>query len=218
MRMFNWRVLLPAALASLALGAAGTLADSGPQQPSNDAQASLTPAPAPKPTVVYTRYIRPARVLHLKTHFTPWSEPTVAQVHQIIDIESARAHISSIGLTNRIRCESGFSWSVPNGKYVGLGQFANETFYRGMGSIGSRIVRYVSTRWRALRVVRIQRYSDGTIEHKPRWRVRQRIIHIHIGVIPRYPPRTHGWAQVRIMSEAIANRSAVHNSEWSCST
>lgn len=213
MRMFHRRVLLLVLLASLAPEAAGTMADQGPQQLANASASS-----APKPTVVYTRYIRPARVLHIKTHFTPWAEPTVAQVYTIINIEAARAHISVFGLIHRISCESGFRWWAANGQYHGLGQFAQSTFNRGVLSIGSRRVYYVTTRWRAVRVKRIRGFSDGTTKIVPRWRIRQRIIHIHNGTLPRFPALTDGWTQVRVMAEAIAGRSAVHNSEWQCST
>lgn len=213
MRKFHWWALLPVALAGLALGVAGTQADSqGPPQQTNTETVQSS-----KPTIVSTKYIRPARVLHMRTRFAPWTQPTASQVHQIIAIEAAREGISTSGLTNRISCESGFDWRAVNGQYEGLGQFANETFYRGFGTIGSRLVHYVTTRTRVLRVMRVRIYSNGKVVRRPRWRVRQRVIHLHIGHLSPHPVRTDGWAQVRIMSEAIAGHSAVRSSEWQCS-
>lgn len=180
---------------------------------------TTTPAEAAaKPTVVSTKYIRPKRVLRIKTKFTPWSQPTVSQVYKIIDIEAARWGVSAAGLHNRIRCESTYNWAASNGQYQGLGQFAPSTFARGVSTLGSRRVSYVKSRVRVQRVVRVRTFSDGRVARAKRWRVHQRIIHRFVGRIPQSPNLTHGWAQVRIMAQAIAGRSAVNNSEWECST
>lgn len=180
------------------------------------ATAQQPPEPAAHIAVVSTTYVHPKRVRFITTAFEPWSTPTPAQVRTIIAVEAAKWGASAGGLANRIGCESGFDWNAVNGQYSGLGQFASSTFYRGMSSIGTRKVRLVTRRERVKRVRRLDTMSDGTIRGTPRWAVRQRIVHIYSGKIPASPPPTHGWAQVRIMAQALTGRSAVSNSEWQC--
>lgn len=178
---------------------------------------AATTAAVPTPTVVARQYVRPKRARILSTRFEPWSRPSPAQVRTIIAVEAARAGVQASALARRISCESGFRWWASNGQYDGLGQFASETFYRGMTSIGTRRVRLVTRRARVKRVRRVDTLSDGTVRATWRWPVQQRVVHVYRGTIPKTPPKTHGWAQVRIMAQALAGRSAVSNSEWDCS-
>jgi hypothetical protein len=116
----------------------------------------------------------------------------------------------------RIACESGFRWAAGNGPYRGLLQFHASTFYRGMSSIRDRRVRLVRQRVRTVRATRVVRYSDGTVKRRRGRRVKQRVIHVYEGRIPRRPEMTHTWAQVRIGAQAISGRSAVRSGEWGC--
>lgn len=166
----------------------------------------------------------PKRVRVIRSAFQPWAEPTPEQAHRIVEIEAAREGISQAGLESRIRCESGWKWdnefpvyhAIKSDGHYGLGQFMVETFGRGMSTIGSRRVELHSRSERPAKAETVVTYSDGTTKVR-RWRVRQVILHIMRGMIPRDPPLEHGWAQVRIMAEALAGRSAVSNGEWSCS-
>jgi hypothetical protein len=177
--------------------------------------AQVAPETAPAP-IITKRYVYPPKSRIISTTFQPWSRPTPTQVRQIIAMEAARYGAPLAGLVRRISCESGMRWWAKNGQYLGLGQFATSTFYRGMSTIKSRVVRLVKRRERAKRVLRIDNLADGTVRASWRWPIRQRVIHVYHGVIPRRPPVTHGWAQIRIMAQALVGRSAVHNSEWEC--
>lgn len=174
------------------------------------------PPPAPLPRLVRSRFLRPAHRVVLHRRFVPWAQPSPSQTQTIINLEAARAGVSAAGLSRRVACESGYRWWAANGQYHGLGQFASETFYRGMSTIGSRKVVLVSSTSR-LRRVREQRvYSDGHVVIARRGFMRQAVERRTVGWIPRSPVMTHGWAQIRIMAQVLAGRSAVHNSEWEC--
>lgn len=172
--------------------------------------------PPPSPTVVKTDRIYPKRQVVVSTRFTPLAQPTVAQVHEIIALESARVGASASHLSSRIACESGFRWDAANGRYLGLGQFADETFRRGMRSIGSRVVRLTTRRVRPKRVVLVDMLSDGTMVKRMGWTRRQTVVHHYNGMIPHDPVPTHAHAQIRIMALVLVGRSAVNDSEWSC--
>jgi hypothetical protein len=175
-------------------------------------------SPTLAPTVLEVKVVRPPHRKIVHRRFVPWSEPSFAQAQQIITIEAEREGVSRAGLENRLMCESKLVWSAKNGQYEGIGQFASETFGRGMGSIGSRRVEVREERVRRVVAKRVHVMSDGSEVVVARWRVKQVVVYIERGMIPRDPPLTHAWAQVRIAAEAIAGRSAVSSSEWSCST
>lgn len=176
-----------------------------------------TPTAAPlAPTVVQIDRIYPKRRVVRSTAFTPLARPTVSQVQAIITMEAARVGASASHLRSRIACESGMRWYAANGQYAGLGQFAQETFTRGMRSIGSRLVQWTTRRVRHKHVTLIDTYSDGSVVKRKGWIRRQTVVHHYRGVIPRNPVRTHGHAQVRIMAMAMVGRGAVNDSEWEC--
>lgn len=165
--------------------------------------------------VVWERTAVPRhKTMHKK--FEPWSQPTYQQVKRIISVEANRFNASEYGLNNRINCESTYQWYASNGQYQGLGQFAHETFYRGMSSMGSRKVKMVITRYKKKRVVTYRRWSRGELRRQYGDVKRVRRTTVYRGRIPNIPVRTHGWAQVRIMAQALVGRSAVNNSEWAC--
>jgi hypothetical protein len=168
---------------------------------------------APKPRVVKTVVKTPKRQRIFVHRFRPWAQPTVPQVHRIIAHEAARWGAPQGRLSCRIRGESGYRWYANNGQYDGLGQFADSTFSRGLSTMPRRI-RWVEEKSliRRRRVVRL--YDNGSRRVTRGRRVRQRILHIYKGKIPKWPTKTHGWAQVRIMAQALVGRSAVRDSEW----
>lgn len=174
------------------------------------------PAAPLAPTIIRTDRIYPEHRVVRSTAATPLARPSVAQVERIITIEAARVGASASHLRSRIACESGMRWYARNGQYLGLGQFAHETFYRGMRSIGSRVVKWTTRRVRHKRLTLIDVYSDGSVVKRNGWTRRQTVVHHFRGVIPRHPERTHGHAQVRIMAEAMVGRGGVNNSEWEC--
>lgn len=131
-------------------------------------------------------------------------------------IEAARMGISESGLDARIECESSWQWNNEYGDHYGLGQFEPATYSRGLSTIGSRLVEIRERSERPGVAYAVEQMSDGTQHTIRRWRVRQIVVRIKRGAIPRDPPLEHGWAQVRIMAEAIAGRSAVSSGEWSC--
>jgi hypothetical protein len=182
------------------------------QTSGSEATPITTEAVAPV-TKVSHRVIKPKRVFVVRVKFTPWAQPTPAQVHQIIRAEAyGRATVSYLSF--RIRCESTFNWAAQNGQYAGLGQYASSTFYRGMTTIGKRRVQLVSTRTRVKRSRIREHWSDGTRTQRYGGRYRQVVKIIRSGVIPKSPPMTHGWAQVRIMAQAMNGHSAVNDGEW----
>lgn len=177
--------------------------------------AAATPALTPLPTVVSVERVHPLRMLRLRDRFKVPAFPSSPYVLNVIaPYEAARWGVSYPRLRCRISGESGGSVNATNGQYAGVGQFAAETFNRGVHSIGLRGVRLVKERWRAKTVMVREHLSDGTVQVRKGWKVRQRIIHVFHGMIPRNPPVRHAWAQVRIMARAMAGLGAVNDSEW----
>lgn len=155
----------------------------------------------------------PDRYKRRTYRFVPWSKPTYRQVHKIIRWESARWGNSASHLASRIACESGFRWWASNGQYNGLGQFHSNTMARGL----STMPRGVKVKWS--RIVRrhtfkVVRYSNNTVKRRKSYTIRVRRTRILKGRIR--PSYLHGWAQVRIMAQAMVGRSAVNDSEWEC--
>ena len=201
---------------SLAAVAAGAIAAFAVPTAAGQTGAASEPSAAPAPHVARVSVERPARRKVIKHRFRPWNQASPRQVREIIRTEARRSRISPDGLMRRIACESGFQWSAGNGPYRGLLQFHSSTFYRGMSTIRDRRVRLVRERTRTVRTTRVVRYSDGSVKRRRGRRVKQRVIHVYEGRIPRRPEITHTWAQVRIGAQAIRGRSAVSSSEWGC--
>lgn len=181
------------------------------------------PSPAPPPaqaeqaTLVKKVVKRPPRVVHRRSKFTPWAKPSPAQARTIIRLESARYAIPASALARRVACESRFRWWASNGQYQGLLQFSYGTFSRGMGSIGSREVRLVSRKLRRMHSRVYRHWSNGRVTRNRGRIVRQTVVRVRRGWIPRHPVHSHGWAQIRIGAQAIRGISAVRSSEWACS-
>lgn len=205
------RIAVVLAACALVGIAAAPVAGSDPATP----VAPAVSAPA-VPTVVKVEVRYPKRVVVKRTHFTPWGEPTPEQAHIIAAVEAARYGVSLSGLEERIKCESGWQWNNEYTGHYGLGQYLPDTFSRGLGTIGSRKVELRERSEHPALARRIATWSDGSRHSIATWKVRQFIIQIRVGMIPRDPPLEHGWAQVRIMAEALAGRSAVASSEWEC--
>jgi hypothetical protein len=180
---------------------------------------AIVPAPQPPPrTLVAESVIRPKRFIVKRSHFTPWVHPGPSGVRKVLAYEADRWGVSLAGLEHRVFCESGYQWWATNGQYEGIGQFASETFSRGMSSIGTRKVVLSTTTSRLKRSKVTRQWSDGTQTHFDGRLVRQRVRHVLVGWIPRDATRTHVWAQARIMARAIAGLGAVNGrTEWSCS-
>lgn len=192
------------------------LADGQVPVPSPVPAADVPPVPA-GPSVVRTVFRHPRRVLRLDSRFTPWAEPSPAQVRRIVDVEAARWGVSAAGLDRRIACESSFEWDNEYASHVGLLQFLGSTWARAVAGMPRR-VRYVTRRVRVRWVVRLRYMSDGHVRRSRRWRVQQRVVHVFHGRIPARPPITHGWAQVRAGARAMAGVGGVSSSEWECGT
>lgn len=205
------RIIVGAVVAAVTLAAApGTTPSEGQEQAPGEAGAVTT-----QPTVVKRERIYPKRTIRKSSRFTPWAQPNRAQVDTIVATEAARWRAPSWRLHCRINGESGYRWWVINsGGYAGLGQFGKETFYRGMSSIGSRLVRLVDRRTTTRPTILVRHWSDGTITRERSKRIRVQVIHTYKGKIPRWPARTHGWAQVRIMARAMVGLGRVNDSEW----
>jgi hypothetical protein len=168
---------------------------------------------------VRMKVVTPARRVVYRRHFQPWAHPTVAQVvGTIVPYEAARAGIAAAGLRRRARCESGYRWWATNGRYVGVLQFGQNAFYRGLRTIGSRAVRLQTVRLRFVRRRVWRFYQDGTARRGRGRLVRQMVRTVLSGRLPANPSMSHAWVQLRIGAQAIAGRSAVSNGEWSCST
>jgi hypothetical protein len=206
------RALGTMAVAACIGSMAGTASVAQAQEtaPSQEANSSS------EPRVVSVRRVVPPRRKVVRVRFRPWSRPSPRKVRQIIRIEARRWHIDPRRLARRVGCESEFRWYAGNGSYRGLLQFAPSTFSRGLRTIRSRRVAIVKTRVRTVRETQIVRYSDGRVERRRGRRHRQRVVRLYRGVLPRRPQLTHGWAQLRIGSQAIRGMSAVRSSEWGC--
>lgn len=211
MRLYAFAVVACATVASVVLWSAPDAQTDQESTPSAQVQE------APKvagPQVVRSRIQRPRRVLVVRSRFTPWARPSVPQVLTIIREESRTQGVSESFMRARISCESGYQWNNSYAGHLGLGQFLESTWQRALPM--PRSVRRVTRRWRTTRVVRFERMSDGTLRRTPRWRIRQQVVHVQEGLLPRHPDVWHGWAQVRAVARAIAGRGGVSSSEWTC--
>lgn len=179
-------------------------------------QTTETTESAPqKPHVVkkYRLYPKHYRKQHLQ--FEPWSWPSSAQVGIIIKEESKRWGASEGYLRSIVWCESRFYPGAVNGQYRGLGQYAYSTFTRGVSTMPHGVkMKVTRLPWRHTIIVKV--WSDGKIQRIKGYKVHVRRTRIFHGKIPTYPIWTHGWAQVRIMAQAMVGKSAVNLSEWSC--
>lgn len=173
---------------------------------------------AQRATVTKIVVKRPARVVHRHGRLVIPPRPTVPQVHDIIQREASLWGVPVSALSNRVACESHFNWFASNGQFQGVLQFAPGTFYRGMRTIQTRrvVVNDIVIRRMHSRVYRW--WSNGKLTRSDGRIVRQRVMVRRIGTIPQSPPPNHTWAQIRIGAQAIRGISAVHSSEWSCST
>lgn len=166
--------------------------------------------------ITSVKSLRPPKRRVVRKRFTPPAAPGPRRVRRIIRIEARRWNISPSRLSRRVGCESTYRWYAGNGAYQGLLQFASSTFYRGIRTIRSRKVHFKRKRRRMVRATRLVRYSNGTVKRKPGIKRWQTLVTIYRGTLPRNPPVTHAWAQLRIGAQAIRGISAVSTYEWSC--
>jgi hypothetical protein len=172
--------------------------------------------PAATASVVAVDHIVPARRKVVHRNFRPWSHPTSAQVHEIIQSEARRWRVPAASLARRIGCESRFHWWASNGQFQGVLQFSPEAFYRGLRTIRDRRVRIVREKVLRVHEARVTHYSDGRQVRRRTTPRRQRLIVIYNGKLERTPSVSNAFAQIRIGAQAIRGISAVHSSEWSC--
>ena len=203
-----------------AVSVAGALACSSVVGLPPVAQAASGPPGADKPPppahVTGVESVRPDRHKVVRKKFTPAAKPGPREVRRIIDVEAHRWNISPSSLSRRVACESEYKWYADNGSYQGLLQFGSDAFHRGLSSIRSRKVKFTRERKRMVRAETVVRYSDGSVERKPGIKRWQRVETVYRGTLPRNPPLTHAWTQLRIGSQAIRGLSAVDSGEWSC--
>ena len=188
--------------------------------PGATAEETPTAAPAPWPiataSIVKVEDKRAPRKKVVHRKFRPWSHPTPAQVREIIQSEARRWRIPAASLSRRVACESRYHWWASNGQYAGVLQFSANAFYRGMSTIRSREIKIVRTKSRRVHDARITHYSDGTAVSRRTTPRRQRVIVVLKARLPRNPPITNTFAQIRIGAQALRGISAVHSSEWAC--
>lgn len=168
-----------------------------------------------KPYVIHKKITKTKSRKTIVKKFKPWAEPSPAQIHKIIDVEAAKWGASASRLRCRINGESTFRWNASNGQYQGLGQFGANAFSRGVASIDTRKVRYV---YKVSRPIiydnQITLLSDGNFVKRRVNKRRATYKYIRSGMLPKNPPRTHGWTQVRIMARAMVGLGNVNDSEW----
>jgi len=168
-----------------------------------------------EPVVVNVKVVKPKAKRVFVKKFTPWARPTPSQVGDIIEHESAKWGASASKLHRMVRCESTYNWAAGNGQYRGLGQFAYSTFTRGLSTM-PRLVVKKSRRWVKRKGTRVTYYSNGVKKKEPTKKRKVLRVRVKRGFIPNSPPHTHGFAQIRIMAQAIVGKSAVGLSEWEC--
>lgn len=219
--------VLSIASAVMLLAAAATLAPAANAQskapasdPSTSEDSSTTVDSSAKTSgparITSVKSLRPPKRRVVSKRFTPAATPGPRQVRRIIRLEARRWNISPSSLSHRVGCESTYRWYAGNGAYQGLLQFASSTFYRGLRTIRSRKVHFKRKRRRMVRATKLVRYSDGTVKRKPGIKRWQTLVTVYRGTLPRNPPVTHAWAQLRIGAQAIRGISAVSTYEWAC--
>jgi hypothetical protein len=174
--------------------------------------------PSATASVVRVDHVKAKRTKVVRHRFRPWRHPSPRQVRMAIRAEAKRWKIPAASLARRVSCESHFHWWASNGQYAGVLQFAPGTFQRGLRTIRHRRVKLVKTRTRKVNDMRVYHYSDGRTARKRGRPVRQRVIHVYRGKLPRRPAAHDTWTQLRIGAQAIRGISAVRSSEWSCGT
>jgi hypothetical protein len=172
--------------------------------------------PSASASLVRVERVKPARTKVVHRHFRPWGKPSPGQVRVAIGAEARRWHIPAGALARRVGCESRFHWWASNGQFSGVLQFSPGTFMRGLRTLRDRRVRFVTQRMRRVHEERVFHYSDGHVARKRGRPVRQRVVNVYKGMLPRRPGVSHAWTQLRIGAQAIRGISAVHSSEWSC--
>jgi hypothetical protein len=207
--------IAPAIAGSLPVAIAVAAADQAAGDPAPDQTAG---DPAASASVVKVDHVVPARRKLVHRKFHPWEHPTPSQVREIIRSEAQRWGVPASSLSRRIGCESRFHWWASNGQFQGVLQFSPGTFYRGLRTIRDRRVKIVRQKVRRVHEARVTHYSDGRKVRRRMTPRRQRLIVVYAGRLPRTPAVSNTFAQVRIGAQAIRGISAVHSSEWSCST
>ena len=165
----------------------------------------------PHPVRVATKITRPPkRVTERVKDWTPWSEPTPAQVIAIAAAEQKRwGGPSIVGL---LSCESGLSWSATNGQYQGLAQFG--PIWHSMWPGTPRGVKFVESRVKVKPVMRHTLWSNDRWTHKRIGKVKQRQKIIRSGRLPRNATPFHGYAAIRVTQRAFAGVGPT--TSWAC--
>jgi len=209
------RFRITGAVAVLVLAAIAFLPGISTAEDEQPAAYQQQPPQAQEATVTKLVVKRPDKRVHRVQKFSPPAHPAPSYVFNVIlPYEAARAGASLGTLSRRVACESGGRWYASNGQYQGIGQFAASTFSRGLSTIGSRKVTIKTIKFRRMHS-RVYRYwSDGRLTRSKGRIVRQRIVTRLVGYMS--TAYSDAWTQARIMAQANAGRSAVHDSEWEC--
>lgn len=173
------------------------------------------PEQATQATVIGVEVKRPPRRVYQRARLKTPSKPTPSYVIGVIVPHEAGLWGASFStLRRRIMCESHGRWWATNGQYAGIGQFAPGTFYRGMSTIATRSIVIRTQRYRRMHSRVYRHWSDGRTTRNKGRVVRQFVTMTRRGRIRgTYPD---AWSEARIMAQANAGRSAVHDNEWQC--
>jgi hypothetical protein len=156
---------------------------------------------------------RPPRVIHRTAKLHLSARPSVAYVRAAIRREAARWGVSEASLSRRVACESHYHWWATNGQFTGVLQFSPGTFWRGMSTIRTRVVRVTEVKFRRMHSRVYRSWSDGSLTRSRGRIVRQRVEVNRRGLIPK---TNNTDAQLRIGAQALRGISGVKSSEWSC--
>jgi hypothetical protein len=178
-------------------------------------EADTAPVGSQQASLVKVVVKSPKAVVHRLVHFRPAAHPRSSYVFKVIVPYEAKRWGANVGtISRRIRCESGGNWWASNGAYNGVGQFSASTFWRGLSTIRSLRVRLVTARMRWIHTRVYHYWSNGQVSRERGRVMHQRVIQTRVGRISR--AYSDAWTQTRIMSQAAAGISAVHDSEWEC--
>jgi hypothetical protein len=165
----------------------------------------------PHPVRVTTKITRPPkRVTERVKDWSPWSEPSPAQVIAIAASEQKRwGGPSIVGL---LTCESTLNWAATNGQYQGLAQFG--PIWHSMWPGTPRGVKFVESRVKVKPVMRHTLWSNDRWTHRRIGKVKQRQKIIRSGRLPRNATPFHGYAAIRVTQRAFAGVGPT--TSWAC--
>lgn len=153
---------------------------------------------------------KPDTFVKKKKKFKPEGQPSVSEVHEIINHEQKKWGGPSI--SNRVGCESGYRWNATNGQYRGLLQFGS--IWGSMYPGTPRKVKIADTKTTKKRVWRYFLYEDGTRERVNKGKIKVKVRTKKVGKLPSNADPYHGWAAVRVGQRAVSGDGPTTG--WSC--